>query len=119
MSRLHSVLANLNPRNRPGKCWTRGRYVRRLGIFLLFFMLACAGAARSAESQSAPIHTSRKYWIGKTIGEAEKEFGTPTFSEQLVETGGMLVIYAGKKDPVHFVFETNPNNVIVKAARVK
>jgi hypothetical protein len=68
---------------------------------------------------AGPVHTSRKYWIGRNIGQAEMEFGRPTFSEPLVETGGMLVIYASRKDPVHFVFETNAGGQIVKAARVE
>ncbi len=74
---------------------------------------------RAQEQVSHPVHTNRKYWIGKNISEAEKEFGAPTFSEQLLETGGMLVIYAGEKNPIHFVFETNPGGRIIKAARIE
>lgn len=89
--------------------------VRAVGALLMLATLAGAGVLYAA----GPVHTSRKYWIGKNISQAEKEFGAPTFSEQLVETGGMLVIYARKKDPVHFVFETSAGGTIVKAARVE
>ncbi len=106
----------------------RQGYVCRPGTTALVIVLtvaAIAGASMfpaagiAAEQAARAVHTSRKYWIGKNISEAEKEFGTPTFSEQLLETGGMLVIYASKKDPVHFVFETDPGGRIVKAARVE
>ncbi len=91
---------------------------RRLGaaIATLIFI---AFAGSSILYGAGPVHTNRKYWIGKNISQAEKEFGTPTSSEQLIETGGMLVIYARKKDPVHFVFETDSGGTIVKAARVE
>ncbi|HUY26449.1 MAG TPA: hypothetical protein VMV27_03430 [Candidatus Binataceae bacterium] len=92
-----------------------------LGALLMVGMLAGASSlyAAGGEGAGGAVHTSRKYWIGKNISQAEKEFGTPTSSEQLVETGGMLVIYARKKDPVHFVFETDANGTITKAARVE
>jgi hypothetical protein len=92
----------------------RGRYVGAVGALLL---LAALGG--SMVCAAGPVHTSRAYWIGKNVSEAEKEFGRPTFSEQLIETGGKLVIYAGEKNPIHFVFETEPGGKIVKAARVK
>ncbi len=93
----------------------RRRYAGAVGALLILVALAGASMLHAAE----PVHTSRKYWIGKNIGQAEKEFGTPTFSEQLIETGGMLVIYASGKNPVHFVFETDPGGRIIKAARVE
>lgn len=103
-----------------GVRWT-SRYVQVGSALLMIAMLTGAGAlyAAGGAMATAPVHTSRKYWIGKNLAAAEKEFGTPTFSEQLIETGGMLVIYARKEDPVHFVFETNASNVIIKAARVE
>jgi hypothetical protein len=112
-------------RTEEGEC---AHYVHRWRAFALIIMLVLTVVAGPSmfpavslcqEQASRPVHTSRSYWIGKNISEAEKEFGTPTFSEQLVETGGMLVIYASKKDPVHFVFETDASGMIVKAARVE
>ena len=89
---------------------------RPIAITLLSLVML---ASSSMLYGAGPVHTERKYWIGKNISQAEKEFGTPTSSEQLIETGGMLVIYARKRDPVHFVFETDSGGTIIKAARVE
>ncbi|GEM_PF-6250828 len=97
-----------------GGCGRR-RAVGSLMAVLMAAALLMGGPVYAAR----PIHTSRRYWIGRNISEAEKEFGTPTFSEQLVETGGLLVIYARRKDSVHFVFETDPGGKIIKAARIE
>jgi hypothetical protein len=110
----------------------RARSWRAAALSIVLMLAALLGAnmlypAGLAQGQPAPgeeqltrrAHTTRRYWIGKNIREAEKEFGKPTFSEQLLETGGMLVIYASKKHPVHFVFETAPGGRIIKAARVE
>ncbi len=101
----------------------RRRYLAAVSMLLMLAVLVEARilyAAGPVQPYAAgPVHTSREYWIGKNISEAEKEFGTPTFSEELIETGGMLVMYASKKNPVHFVFETDPGGRIIKAARVE
>jgi hypothetical protein len=95
----------------------RRRAERRAGTVSLAVMLvALAGVSMV---YAAPVHTHRAYWIGKSISQAEKEFGKPTFSEQLIETGGMMVIYASRKDPVHFVFETAADGRIIRAARIE
>ena len=119
MTTLNADMTNLSYHNeRPGIRRTSG-YVRVFSALLMIVMLSGGSALYAAAGESGPVHTNRKYWIGKNISQAEKEFGAPTFSEQLIETGGMLVIYAGKKDTVHFVFETNAGGVITKAARVE
>ena len=94
------------------------RGYRSLGAAIAIVIFA-AFTGSSILYGAGPVHTDRKYWIGKSIVQAEKEFGTPTSSQQLIETGGMLVIYAGKKDPVHFVFETDSGGTIIRAARVE
>ncbi len=95
----------------------RSRFAARAVPMLA--VLAAVGTLYAAGPSPTPAHTSRKYWIGRNISEAEKEFGTPTFSEQLIETGGMLVIYASQRNPVHFVFETDAGGRIIKASKVE
>jgi hypothetical protein len=75
-------------------------------------------SAYPASETNLPADAKRRYWLGKNIETAEQRFGRPTFSEQLIETGGMLVIYDSNHDPMHFVFETDPGGMIIKATRV-
>jgi hypothetical protein len=104
--------------------------LRAVLIILAGFLSACTSPKESiAEQQSGPAmyatretnlpaYAKQGYWLGRNIEMAEKRFGRPTFSEQLIETGGMLVIYDSYRDPVRFVFETDPGGMIVKATRV-
>lgn len=74
--------------------------------------LASPLAAASAKQQNA------KYWMGKNIGQAVKVLGQPTQMVPIIETGGVMYIYA-KKSERHMVLETSPDGVIVKAVNVE
>ncbi len=56
-------------------------------------------------------------WIGKTGDEVREKLGPPTEVQFLQETTGQMLIYANPGQP-HYVFETGPKGLVVKAAEV-
>jgi hypothetical protein len=100
-----------------GKGALRGALARRR------WMLAAVGLCLTMlVISAAPVHAAgkntAKYWKGKNIAQATKKFGDPTQATPLQETGGNLYIFAHRGEQ-HWVFETNPMGIIVKAAKVE
>lgn len=66
-----------------------------------------------------PAEYDPDYWIGKNISAAIRVFGQPSYWNANHEggAGGNRYFFTGANQP-HFVFDTQPGEIIVKAARI-
>jgi hypothetical protein len=106
------------------------------GPFLAALSLACALGLAGAEpllaantgsnanpqpptAASGPNVDDANFWVGRNISAVVKVFGQPTYWNANHDGGGggNRYIYSNPNQP-HFVFETAPGQMIVKAVRI-
>ena len=87
-----------------------------------------AGLALGADSGTPSASTTAEsgagvndpaHWVGRNISAVVEVFGQPTYwnSNHDGGGGGNRYIYSNPDQP-HFVFETEPGQIIVKAVRI-
>ncbi len=107
----------------------RGRFLAVLSLACAFG-LAGAGPLLAADTggnvnpppptaASGPAVNDPNYWVGRNISAVVKVFGQPTYWNANHDGGGggSRFIYSNPGQP-HFVFETAPGQMIVKAVRI-
>jgi hypothetical protein len=90
------------------------KFVARL-IAVMTIAMVVGGCAPQTPPQTEQQQSAfASQWIGKRRREVVAQFGQPTTSTPLLETGGELLTYAKQGQP-RYVFETGPEATVVKA----
>lgn len=92
--------------------------VRLFAAMTIVMVLAgCASQTPPPAAQTDQQNTFASQWIGKRRREVIAQFGQPTTSTPLIETGGELLTYAKQGQP-RYVFETGPQATVIKAVEM-
>lgn len=102
---------------------SKARTLAGIGMMLIIATLAWACAPRQTlDSQTAPQAAASpdpaRQWLGRDVGDLEKQLGTPTNVITLQGNrrgGGKIILYANPGQ-AHMVFETAPGSQTINKA---